>query len=48
MPDGAVGVLWGLVPQRCGGPGWDSDVYFYPDEQQKMVRYLELADVPHR
>lgn len=26
----------------------DSDVCFYPDEQQEMVRYLELADVPHR
>lgn len=26
----------------------DSDVCFYPDEQQEMVRYLELADVPYR
>lgn len=26
----------------------DSDVCFYPDEQQEMVRYLEVADVPHR
>ncbi len=26
----------------------DSDVCFYPEEQQEMVRYLELADVPYR
>lgn len=26
----------------------DSDVCFYPDEQQDMVRFLEVADVQHR
>ena len=26
----------------------DSDVCFYPEEQQETVRYLELADVPYR
>ncbi|HSF86612.1 MAG TPA: homoserine O-acetyltransferase [Acidimicrobiia bacterium] len=26
----------------------DSDVCFYPEEQQEMVRYLDLADVPYR
>lgn len=26
----------------------DSDVCFYPDEQEEMVRFLELADVPNR
>jgi homoserine O-acetyltransferase len=26
----------------------DSDVCFYPEEQQEMVHYLELADVPYR
>jgi len=26
----------------------DSDVCFYPDEQEELVHYLDLADVPHR
>lgn len=26
----------------------DSDVCFYPEEQEEMARYLELADVPYR
>jgi homoserine O-acetyltransferase len=26
----------------------DSDVCFYPDEQEEMVRFLEFADVPNR
>ena len=26
----------------------DSDVCFYPDEQEEMVRFLELSDVPNR
>ncbi len=26
----------------------DSDVCFYPEEQEELVRYLEVADVPYR